>query len=169
MIRQGVVVWVTGKPSSGKSTLAERLHASLKLRGAPSVLLDGDAVRGALRPEPGYTPEARDAFYATLANLAALFAQQGSVVIVAATAHARTFRDRARSVAPSYLEVWVKPAEGLPERRDSKGLYRAAREGRTSDVPGADLSYEEPPAADVVASGGLDDGAITAILGRLGF
>ena len=68
----GGVVWITGLPSSGKSTLAEKVAHRLRSAARSCVVLDGDAVRAALVPAPGYGPEARDAFYATLARLAAL-------------------------------------------------------------------------------------------------
>jgi adenylylsulfate kinase len=152
----GVVVWFTGKPSSGKSTLAARVHEALRLEGISACLLDGDEVRDALVPRPGYEPEQRDAFYASLAGLAALLARQGLVVLVAATAHARAHRERARNLAPDFLEVYVRVDEPELLRRDAKGLYAAVREGRLTGVPGGDLAYEEPRAPDVVAEGGQD-------------
>src|SRR5262249_2375634 len=97
---RGVVVWLTGLPRSGTPTLAEAVRAALAARGRATLVLDGDAVRAALVPSPGYDAAARDAFYATLARLAALAARQGLVVLVPATAHRRAYRDEARAVAP---------------------------------------------------------------------
>jgi len=85
----GAVVWLTGLPSSGKTTLAHAVHRALRAAGRPSCLLDGDEVREAVHPASGYGPDARADQYATLADLAALLARQGLVVIVAATAHRR--------------------------------------------------------------------------------
>ena len=117
-------------------------------------------------PAPGYTPEARDAFYATLARLAALIAAQGLIVVVPATAHRAAYRAEARALAPRFLEVHVAvPAEEC-RRRDAKGLYAAAS-GLTSDLPGADLAYEPPQAPDVVAAGGHDEGAAERVLALL--
>src|SRR5689334_9261303 len=96
----GVVVFITGLPSAGKSTFAERAFAALRERGIPTCLLDGDAVRASLVPQPGYSAHERAEFYETLANLAALVAEQGLVALVAATAQRREFRDRARALAP---------------------------------------------------------------------
>ena len=93
----GVVVWMTGKPSSGKSTLARALQARLSSDEVAACVLDGDEVRSAFHPRHGYDPKSRDEYYATLANLAALLARQGLVVMVPATAHLKTFRDRARA------------------------------------------------------------------------
>jgi adenylylsulfate kinase len=164
MSTKGAVVWITGRPSSGKSVLAERLRKRFLHTMRAVVLLDGDAVRAAMKPAVGYDEHARRDFYETLANLAALFAHQGLVVIVPATAHLREYRDRARKVAPRYIEVYVHvPAEQCAER-DAKGLYAAVREGKITGVPGADVPYEVPEAPDVVALGGYDDEAIEKIV-----
>jgi adenylylsulfate kinase len=160
----GVVVWFTGRPSSGKSTLAEHVRARLDRATTPSCLLDGDALRRALTPRPGYDPKSRDEFYATLAKVAALLANQDLVVLVAATAHLRAFRERARKIAPAFVEVFVNAKVEEVEARDTRGLYRAVREGRIGGVPGADLGYEAPTSPDVVASGGQDQAAEQAVL-----
>lgn len=163
----GCVVWLTGLPSSGKSTLGVRLRDRLLAAGRCCALLDGDEVRDALVPRPGYSAEERDAFYATLANLAALLARGGAVVVVAATAHRRAYRERARALAPRFLEVHVDvdPAECV--RRDAKGLYAAARAGGTGELPGAGVAYEPPTSPDLIARGGEDDAALADLLARL--
>jgi adenylylsulfate kinase len=160
----GVVAWLTGLPSSGKSTLAGRALARLRADGVPAVLLDGDAVRRALVPAPGYRPEERDAFYETLARLAALLAAQGLTVLVAATAHRRAHRQRARELAPRFVEVHVATPPAECERRDDKGLWAAARAGTAPQLPGAGLAYEPPQAPEVIAMGGLDDAGLEALL-----
>ncbi len=72
----GVVIWITGRPSSGKSALAERLRKRFVHAKRPVLLLDGDAVRATMKPPVGYDEQSRQDFYETLANLAALFATQ---------------------------------------------------------------------------------------------
>jgi adenylylsulfate kinase len=161
------VVWLTGMPSSGKSTLGARLKDRLRTEGWPCCLLDGDAVREVLVPRPGYSPEAREAFYASLAGLAGLLARDGAVVVVAATAHRRAFRERARALAPSFVEVFVDVDPAECARRDAKGLYAATRAGEVGGLPGADLEYEPPAAPDLVARGGLDDAAVASIIQRI--
>lgn len=149
----GAVVWLTGLPSSGKSTIARELLAELRRRGLSACLLDGDEVRARLHPPPGYDDASRDRFYATLADLAALLASQDLVVVVAATAHRREYRDRARRAAGRFLEVHVRCDPALAAARDDKGLYRRATSGEASQVPGADLPYEEPERPEVVVDG----------------
>ena len=156
----GLVLWVTGKPSSGKSTFAGRLKERLIDSGTSCCLLDGDEVRQALKPAPGYTESERDEFYKTLANLAALVARQNLVAIVPATASKRSYREYARSIAPAFIEVFVDVPQSEVEARDAKGLYRAVRQGQLKNVPGADLPFEAPLEADVVAQGGLDGEAL---------
>jgi adenylylsulfate kinase len=164
MSAEGAVIWITGRPSSGKSALAERLRKRFVQAKRSVVVLDGDTVRAAMKPAVGYDEQSRNDFYETLANLAAMIAQQGLVAIVPATAHLREYRDRARALAPRYIEVYVHvPAEQCAER-DAKGLYAAVREGRVTGVPGADVPYEVPEAPDVIALGGYDEEAIAKIV-----
>jgi adenylylsulfate kinase len=161
--RAGVVVWITGLPSAGKSTLAALLARRLREAGATPCVLDGDEVRRAIVPAPGYTPEARDAFYATLARLAALLAAQGLVVVVPATAHRAAYRAEARAIAPAFIEVYVAVDADECRRRDAKGLYAAS----TAGLPGGDVAYEPPDAAEVIAQGGHDAAAVERVLALL--
>ncbi len=131
-------------------------------------MLDGDAVRSALVPAPGYDPAARAAFYETLGNLALALCDDGLVAIVAATAHRRAFRDRVREgAAPRFIEVLVDvPAEDCAAR-DPKGLWAKARAGDAPELPGGALAYERPLAPEVVAHGGEDEAAIDAVAALL--
>jgi len=163
----GAVVWVTGLPSSGKSTFASRAAERLRAAGRPTLLLDGDAVRAALEPTPGYEPRARDAFYRTLARLAALAARQGLVAVVAATAHRRAHRAFAREAAPRFVEVFLDVPAAECERRDAKGLYARARAGEAATLPGVGEPYQAPDAPELVASGGEDAEALEALVKRV--
>lgn len=164
----GCVVWITGRPSAGKSTFAERVRPLIAEQIGPCALLDGDAVRARLVPKPGYSDAERDAFYATLAGLAALLAEQGLVVLVPATAHRAEFRDRARQFAPRFLEVFVDTPAEVCAQRDSKGLYAKSQRGEVTHLPGRGESYQDPTQPDVVASGGKDEAAYAALIGSLG-
>lgn len=162
----GAVVWLTGLPASGKSTLAERIAAHLREVRVPSVVLDGDDVRDVLVPHPGHDEADRDAFYQTLGGLAALLARRGLVVVVAATAHRRAWRDHARHRAPRFVEVHVATPLDECRRRDPKGLY--ARAASLPDLPGVGVAYEAPLHPDVVAARGDDAASASAVLALLG-
>jgi adenylylsulfate kinase len=160
----GAIVWFTGLPASGKSTLARRVQARLIARGKAVVLLDGDEVRDLLGAHT-YAPEARGQFYRTLAELAALIAKQGVIVLVAATAPNRRHRGHARALVEpgSFVEVWVSTPREVSEARDPKGLYAQARRDPANELPGVGAAYETPVIPDVTADGGLDDAAAAAI------
>jgi len=164
---RGAVVWLSGMPSAGKSTLGRALVRALRERGEAACLLDGDEVRSAIVPQPAYDESGRDSFYATLAHFAALIARQGLIAVVAATAHRKRYRERARELCPSFVEVHVAATRDEVEARDSKGLYEKSRSGELSAVPGADLPYEAPDAPDVTTHGGRDPGAVERILDAL--
>lgn len=157
------VVWVTGLPSAGKSTLARRIADRIRGDGVACAILDGDDLRAALGRPAGLGAGERDAFYDSLARLAALLARQGLVVVVAATANRAAHRARARALAPRFVEVHVATPPDECARRDAKGLYAAARAGTARDVPGAGAPYEAPAAPDVVASGGEDAAAVERV------
>ena len=126
----GAVVWVTGLPASGKSTLARARGARLAARGRPAALLDGDAVRPRSRPRPGYDAAGRAAFYETLGDLALLLAGQGLVAVVAATAHRRAFRDRVRAACPRFVEVFVDTPAEVCATSNPKRLWAQRPRGR---------------------------------------
>lgn len=159
--RRGVVVWFTGLPASGKTTLAQRVRARLAERAA-CVVLDSDEVRAVLGDD-AYGSRDRDAFYRVLAGLAGLLARQGWIVLVPATAPRRAHRELARATAPTFVEVWVRTPLATCEQRDPKGLYARARAGEAPTLPGIGAAYEEPRAPDVIAEGGEDEHAIARI------
>jgi adenylylsulfate kinase len=158
----GIVVWFTGLPQSGKSTLAARVRERLAASRRSCVLLDGDELRVVLGAD-SYEAADRDERYRRLAALAALLARQGHVVLVAATAPRRDHRSIARTGAPHYVEVWVRTALADCEARDQKGLYARARAGGAPTLPGVGAPYEPPLAPDVTADGGHDDDAVATI------
>lgn len=165
-MNRGAVVWITGLPSSGKSTFANGVRSRLAAAGRCAVMLDGDEVRAALSPEPGYDDASRGHFYATLAELAALLARQGVTVLVPATAHRRAYRERARGLVDRFLEVWIDVPLEETRRRDAKGLYAAAQKAGAASgtLPGVGVEYEAPLAPDVIARGGHDEDAARSLV-----
>lgn len=151
----GMIAWITGPPASGKTTLAHRVRA---LANRPCLVLDSDEVREALGAT-GYGPDERDAFYRALGQLALLFERQGFVVLVAATAAKRSYREVVRAASSRFAEVFVRASRDDREARDVKGLYARARAGDAPHLPGAGVVYEEPAAPEVIADGGYDDAA----------
>lgn len=169
----GGIVWFTGLPASGKSTLARRVRAHFGRTGRASVLLDSDELRDVLDAH-SYAPEDRGRFYRALGGLAQLLAGQGLVALVAATAPRREDRDRVRGelaagrpAGARFVEVWVRTPLAECEARDPKRLYAQARRGEAGELPGVGVAYEPPRAPEVIADGGFDEAAVAAIECRL--
>lgn len=169
MSARGAVVWFTGLPASGKTTLAHRVKARLDASGRPALVLDSDELRDALAVT-AYDAGPRGAFYRAVAGLAVIVARQGLVALVAATAAKRAARDLARArlggLAPFY-EVWVDTPLAECESRDPKALYAAARRGELPDFPGIGVPFEPPLEPEVCAAGGWDAAALDQILALL--
>lgn len=144
------VVWITGRPASGKTTLGRRLVEGLHARGVRAVLLDSDEARRSITPHPTYAPDERALFYRALAWTAARLAEQGIVPVVAATAHDASLREAARTIAPTLFLVHARCSAAVCEARDPKGLYRAARARGEGTMPGVQVPFDDPLDADLV-------------------
>ncbi len=147
----GAVVWLTGLPGSGKSTLAMALERRLADLGWQAYTLDGDNVRRGLNSDLGFSPEDRQENIRRIGEVAALFADAGTVCIVAFISPYRADRAKARAAAGArrFFEVYVKSSLATCERRDPKGHYRKAHAGLIRDFTGVDAPYEAPEAPDI--------------------
>ncbi|MGD2175217.1 MAG: bifunctional sulfate adenylyltransferase/adenylylsulfate kinase, partial [Candidatus Brocadiaceae bacterium] len=82
--RQGLTVFFTGLPSSGKSTLASVLQAKLlEMGGRPVTLLDGDIVRKNLSSELGFSKRDRDINIRRIGFVASEITKNGGIAICA--------------------------------------------------------------------------------------
>jgi len=151
--QQAFAVWITGLPSSGKSTLAAALKSQITARGVDVAVLESDALREILTPSPQYDEQERDTFYTQMAYIGSLLVKHGVPVIFDATANRRTYRDRVRQQLPRFLEVYVDTPLETCMARDPKGIYRQAVNNPTAAVPGLQTVYEPPEAAEVVVRG----------------
>ncbi|HEX2880533.1 MAG TPA: adenylyl-sulfate kinase [Polyangiaceae bacterium] len=156
----GFVVWLTGLPCSGKSTVASALGARLRgndmgssqigSTGLRSIeILDGDEFRRELCQELGFSREHRDVNVRRLAYVAALLSRNGTGVIVAAVSPYRQARQEARERIGRFIEVYVHCPLSLCEERDVKGMYALARAGRIAGFTGVSDPYEPPEHAEV--------------------
>ena len=102
---------------------------------------------------PRYDDQDREYFYGSLAFIGRILTEHGISVIFDATANRRTYRDRARRQIPRFVEVFVDCPLDVCMDRDPKGIYRQAREGLASHVPGLQEPYEPPENPDLVLRG----------------
>jgi bifunctional enzyme CysN/CysC len=147
----GAVLWLTGRPAAGKSTLARALERHLFERGGVAVLVDGDTMRTGLNADLGFAASERTENVRRLAEVAAHLARSGLVAIVAAVSPIAADRARARAtVGDGFYEIHVSAPPEVCEQRDPKGHYRKARAGGIAGFTGVDGGYEEPEAPDLV-------------------
>lgn len=144
--QKGVVIWFTGLPSSGKSTLAHAVEEELYTRGHLSYVLDGDNIRHGLNKNLGFSPEDREENIRRIGEVARLFAQAGVITMTAFISPYRRDRDKARHLLEDgeFIEVFVKVSLEEAEQRDPKGLYKKARAGEIKEFTGISAPYEEP-------------------------
>jgi adenylylsulfate kinase len=151
--QQGFAIWLTGLPASGKSSLTRELVKQLHARGVTAVVLESDAMRKILTPEPTYSEKERDRFYRTLALIGELITRSGTNVVFDATANKQEYRDRARRLINKFLEVYVACPLEVCAKRDPKGIYAQAALKKTTTVPGLQAVYEPPLKPDLTLDG----------------
>lgn len=148
---RGFVVWFTGLPASGKTTVARLVEKGLREMGFKVEVLDGDELRRNLDPEIGFSPEDRMIHIRRVAYVSHLLARNGIVVLVCLVSPYKRAREAARRIiGGNFVEVYVKCSLKTCIRRDPKGLYKRALRGEISDMTGIGDVYEEPLNPDVV-------------------
>jgi adenylylsulfate kinase len=145
----GPVIWLTGLPSAGKTTLARHLAEQLLTRDLRVELLDGDEIRTQLCRDLGFTRQDRDENVRRMGFVASLLAKHGVIVIVAAVSPYREARAEVRASVGKFIEVYVNAPLAVCEARDCKGFYRNARSGTIDHMTGLGDPYERPEPPDV--------------------
>lgn len=143
------VVWFTGLPASGKTTLANLLFDDLQSRGVKAAKLDGDDLR-AMFPGTGFSREERIHHVKRAGMMAAEMEARGIVVVASLISPYRESRDYVRSICKRFIEIYVKASVETCEQRDPKGLYMKARAGKIKNFTGIDDPYEPPDHPDLV-------------------
>ncbi|MEO1194976.1 MAG: bifunctional sulfate adenylyltransferase/adenylylsulfate kinase [Pseudomonadota bacterium] len=150
---QGFTVFLTGFSGSGKSTIANALMVKLmEMGGRPVTLLDGDIVRKNLSSELGFSKEHRDLNIRRIGYVASEITKNGGIAICAPIAPYAATRRAVREDIESYgafVEVHVATSIEECERRDRKGLYKLAREGKIKEFTGISDPYDVPQTPEV--------------------
>jgi bifunctional enzyme CysN/CysC len=140
------VVWFTGISGAGKSTIANIVEHKLHATGRHTYLLDGDNLRHGLNRDLGFTTADRVENVRRVAEVAALMADAGLIVLVALISPYRAERRLARDRVGGggFCEVFVDTPLDVAEARDRKGLYGKARRGELPNFTAVDAPYETP-------------------------
>ncbi|MCC8104239.1 MAG: adenylyl-sulfate kinase [Clostridiales bacterium] len=139
-------IWFTGLSGSGKSTLANALEKRLVSMGKHTMLLDGDNIRLGLNRNLGFSEADRIENIRRIAEVSKLMNDAGLIVL---TSFISPFvRDRRKAkeiIGDGFVEVYINTPIEECERRDVKGLYAAAREGKIEHFTGIPRPNEQPP------------------------
>ncbi len=148
-MEKGFCTWFTGVPASGKSTVGKGVLNKLREMGIKIEDFDADEVRSHISPNLGYTLEARDENTKRLAFFASILTRNGISANIAAVSSLRKFRDRARKMIDHFVEVMVDCPLEECQKRDPKGLYQKAAEGKINDIAGMHQPFEAPEKPEV--------------------
>ena len=144
------VVWMTGLPGSGKTTIARWLEDYYRKQEKKVEVLDGDEVRKTLSPGLGFTEEERTAHNKRVIHMAKVLSRNDVVVLVSLISPYRKVRDFARSELPKFMEVHVNCPLEVCMERDPKGLYAKAKTGEIKRMTGLSDTYEPPEKPELV-------------------
>jgi len=144
------ILWFTGLPCSGKSTLSHAVEESLFQMGCNTFVLDGDNVRHGLCSNLGFSAEDRTENIRRIGELAKLFLEAGVIPLTAFISPYRKDRELARSLVPhgDFIEIFCDSPLEVCEERDVKGLYKKARKGEIKHYTGVSDPYEAPLAPE---------------------
>lgn len=171
MEQNACTIWMSGLSGAGKSTIANALEKRLYAMGKKTMLLDGDNVRMGLNSNLGFSDEDRVENIRRIAEVAKLMNDAGLIVITAFISPYRQDRRNAKKIiGEGFREVYVSTSITECEKRDVKGLYKAAREGKIAHFTGITSPYEAPEHPDVaVDTAEMDvEACVDHILNQLG-
>ena len=173
--QQGVLLWLTGLPSSGKSTIAYTVEHALVNRGHLAYVLDGDNIRFGLNKNLGFSAEDRAENIRRIGEVGKLFVDGGYITLASFVSPYREDRDGVRALMADgdFAEIFIDTPVELCEERDPKGLYKKARAGEIPNFTGVSDPYEAPENAEMViktATGTPEEAAaqILAMLEQIG-
>jgi adenylylsulfate kinase len=149
--QKSVTIWFTGLSGSGKTTLAKEIEEALFREGFLAQLLDGDQIRKGVNSNLGYSEEDREENIRRIAEITKLFINCGIICIDSFISPTHKIRQMARDIIgpENFIEVFLNASVEVCEKRDPKGLYKAAREGKIPDFTGISATYEIPLHPDI--------------------
>lgn len=150
--QRGVLVWLTGLPSSGKSTIGFTAEHLLVELGYLAYVLDGDNIRHGLNKHLGFSAEDRAENIRRIGEVGKLFVDAGFIVLTSFVSPYKADRAAVRALvdAEDFLEIYIDTPIELCEERDPKGLYKKARAGEISNFTGVSDPYERPENPELV-------------------
>ncbi len=148
---KGGVFWFTGLSGAGKSTIAHEVEKKLFNQNMLINVLDGDIIRSGLCSDLSFSPEGRAENIRRIAEIGRILSSQGFICLCAFISPLKIHRDIARNVLQDlYHEIYISCPVEECERRDVKGYYKMAREGKIKNYTGISAPYDTPTNPDLI-------------------
>lgn len=151
-MKKGIVIWLTGLPCSGKTSISKEIEKYFKEKGLPIQRLDGDVVRETISKDLGFSKEDRDLNIERLSYVAQMLSENGVNVVSAFVSPYQKMRDFTRNLCENFIEVHVNCGVEECKRRDTKGMYAKAAKGEIKDFTGVQDPYEIPENPEIVVN-----------------
>ncbi|MFA5719138.1 MAG: adenylyl-sulfate kinase, partial [Desulfobulbaceae bacterium] len=153
--QQPRVLWFTGLPGAGKSTVANLVEKKLHSLGRHTCILDGDNLRHGINRDLGYSDADQVEHIRRVAEMAKLFVDAGQIVLVSVVSPFRSERAVARELLEpgEFIEIFVDTPLKVCEERDTRGVYQKARAGELKNFAGIDAAYETPENPEITIDG----------------
>ena len=150
--QKAVLLWLTGLPSSGKSTIAYTVEHALVKRGHLAYVLDGDNIRFGLNGNLGFSAEDRTENIRRIGEVGKLFVDGGFLTLASFVSPYSADRDAVRELMGEgdFVEIFIDTPVEICEERDPKGLYEKARTGEISNFSGISDPYEVPEKPEMI-------------------
>ena len=145
------VIWCTGLSGAGKTTLAKNIEKALHTRGQLAQVLDGDNIRTGINNNLGFTEKDRIENIRRIAEVSKLLIESGVITINSFISPTTEIRQLAMDIIgeDNFIEIYVNAPLSVCEDRDTKGLYKKARDGKIKNFTGIDSPFEPPQNPDV--------------------
>lgn len=142
---------MTGLSGSGKTTIARGIELELNRRLFLTQILDGDNIRAGINNNLGFSESDRFENIRRISEVSKLFLNCGIICINSFISPTRQIRQIAYDIIGrnNIIEVFVNAPLEVCEQRDTKGLYKKAREGKIKDFTGIDSPFEAPENPDI--------------------
>jgi len=143
-LKQPFILWFTGLPCSGKTTLSKQLEKIFSSSNSALKVLDGDVLRQSFSKKLGYSQKDRQRHNLRVAEKAYEIYKMGTPVCVALISPYIETRNKIKINYENVLEVYLKCDVEICKKRDTKGMYKKALDGEIKDFTGVDAPYEKP-------------------------
>jgi adenylylsulfate kinase len=144
------VIWFTGLPKSGKTVIADKVFEKLKKYDyVPIERIDSKDIRDLL-PEIGFDRESRKLHLKRVGILIKILQKNSTSVIASFVSPYKETRECIKGMTENFIEIFVKASVETCIKRDDKGVYKEALEGKRKNFTGVSDNYDEPENPEIV-------------------